>query len=111
MKTGRWTVVVVAMGLFGYGCGGMDCVELCEAANDCEGAEQSDCASHCAELDEFNDKADCGTKYDAIMSCVSDNEDQICSEEFTACESEAGAYVGCVFGYCLGHEDDPLCAE
>ena len=111
MKTGLWTVVAVAMGLFGYGCGGMTCEEICEAGQECDGAEPADCADSCADLEELNDKADCGTQFDAMLTCVSDHEDEICSEESEICMAESGAYMGCVLGYCMGHESDPVCTE
>jgi len=87
------------------------CKDYCEAGNSCDGVTQEDCDAMCSNIDKLNDKADCGGEFDDVLSCVKDNEDEICDENSNACDDEMGKWVGCGIGYCMTHSTEEICAS
>lgn len=84
------------------------CEEWCEDLAQCSDASAAQCAQDCDEVAALNDDAGCDNYFDLMMSCVADEED-VCAES-SACTEEAGAWLGCVLGYCQTHTSDERCA-
>lgn len=96
------------LGAFGIGCGGATCESRCEAANDCDGATQQNCADVCADAKALVDASGCGSQYDKVNACT-DGIADICDPPANACNTEAAAFVACVLDFCTKNPMNEAC--
>jgi hypothetical protein len=85
------------------GCGGVDCVDSCEATNKCGQSHIGDCDAYCEQLDQVNEDSGCADRYETLNECA-DEQDDICAAYRTSCESELRSYNDCYQKYCADHQ-------
>ena len=72
------------------------CLDLCEEAESCPGADPIDCESECPEGVEMAYEYGCETEYEDILDCA-DAVPDICADD--NCPDEGEAFVDCFSGY------------
>lgn len=94
------------------------CMNVCEQANACDVSQRAidvDCAEYCQDVKSFNERAgagSCDAQFQAHLECWQQNTAQICSKDFTGCQSSADAWTACMDAYCASApESDPNCYE
>lgn len=92
----------------GGGVTGPDCVERCEEAKQCEGANPSlDCEANCANAKADATSLGCLAEYETLLECVV-SVDDVCNPG-DECSVQAGAYGDCFVEACTSNPDQPAC--
>ena len=98
---------VAVIGTAAAGCGGADCVSLCEESEerDCK-TLNGDCTNVCNAGESLAAKADCDDQRVAYLECVAD--DDICTAD-ARCQSRLQGFFDCATPYCLANLSDGDC--
>lgn len=99
-------LVAMAMAAANAGCGGGDCVSLCQEGQDgnCTSID-GDCDSFCGALDSVEEPSDCAAEREEYESCLGDTSD-VCD---ASCGASENALTQCVASYCLQNSDSEDC--
>lgn len=108
LRTGALALFTLGLiGAVAQGCGGSDCVSLCQESEDrdCK-TLRGDCTNVCNAGENLAEKADCDEQRVAYLDCVA--EDDVCSAD-ARCQSRLRSFFDCATPYCLANQSDGDC--
>lgn len=112
MNPTGWSSSVASLGaIFAVlvtGCGGTDCVEVCEDAQDCENVGTGDCERGCEEIEELGDETGCSSEIEDYLDCW-EGASNVC--EPNECVAEAFAMLGCTQEFCQDNPSSKACDD